>query len=335
MWLRRILRTILELTIAIAIFIIIAQKTSLLPKIMNMLAYHHIDTALAFESQSPIVRNTLQANRPFTSQEMVIIDHNIPQIDSPKTDFSPYSAYLQPASLTTNYNYVPLISRTSCSYQWRSIPEWATITAYSSPLADNTNTCHAQTRTCRQGKLTGSYRYAQCEYIFDGKRNGVDIIRWASDSSHQTLLSLRGGSPDRAYHRQSPEYIQPITKHNYTPLGDKDVFAQGMNNTRFDTYRPSTVDALDQKIASDKNTISHASCTTPWGESVNHGSSIFAYNVSRSTRADHCLVQQRVCIDGKLSGSYQYKQCDFWLSDSPATLSTNRKRVTALYNYVF
>ncbi|MBP7884675.1 hypothetical protein KAZ93_00545 [Patescibacteria group bacterium] len=81
MWLRRIIRTILEITIAIAIFIIIAQKTSLLTKIMNMLAYHDIQTAIAFDSQSPTVSNTLAPNIPFTRmQNPTITNTNTPRI---------------------------------------------------------------------------------------------------------------------------------------------------------------------------------------------------------------------------------------------------------------
>ena len=80
MWLRRIVRTILEITIAIAIFIIIAQKTSLLTKIMHMLAYSDIQTVLAFESQTPTVSNTRTPNIPFTRmQDSVVIDNNTPR----------------------------------------------------------------------------------------------------------------------------------------------------------------------------------------------------------------------------------------------------------------
>jgi len=80
MWLRRIIRTILEITIAIAIFIIIAQKTSLLTKIMNMLAYSDIQTAIAFDSQTPTVNNTLQPNIPFTRmQNPTITTKNTPR----------------------------------------------------------------------------------------------------------------------------------------------------------------------------------------------------------------------------------------------------------------
>ncbi|MBP7884677.1 hypothetical protein KAZ93_00555 [Patescibacteria group bacterium] len=97
---------------------------------------------------------------------------------------------------------------------------------------------------------------------------------------------------------------------NRTPLSDKDVYAHGMENTRFDSYRPATVDILDQSIR--KNTASyHASCTTPRGESINHGSFTFAYDISTSDIHRQCIVEKRSCLDGKLSGTFTHKSCDF------------------------
>ena len=48
------------------------------------------------------------------------------------------------------------------------------------------------------------------------------------------------------------------------------------------------------------------SCTTPWGSSVSHGSSIVAWNRRSST---NCLSQRRTCNNGELSGSYIQRTC--------------------------
>lgn len=320
MWLRRIIRTILEITIAIAIFIIIAQKTSLLTKIMNMLAYSDIQTAIAFDSQTPTVNNTLQPNIPFTRmQEPTITTRNTPRTPWPETALStPITPYLTTSS-KDSYNYIPLINTTSCSYQWQSISEGVGITAYASPFADNHGTCSAEVRTCHNGKLSGSYRYSTCSYQSDGKRNGIDMIRGASDASHQTVVGLRNW-PQWIYHA-TKEYTQPIPAMNRTALSDKDVYAHGMENTRFDSYRSATVDTLDQSIT--KSTSSyHASCTTPRGWSIKHGDFAFAYDISTSDIHRQCIVEKRSCLDGKLSGTFTQQSCDFWLQNNSAPQSS-------------
>lgn len=351
MWLRRIIRTILEITIAIAIFIIIAQKTSLLTKIMNMLAYSDIQTAIAFDSQTPTVNNTLQPNIPFTRmQNPTITTKNTPRTPWPETPLSTTITPYLTTSSKDSYNYMPLINTTSCSYQWQSISEGTSITAYTSPLSDNHNMCYAEARTCRNGKLSGSYRYSTCSYQSDGKRNGIDMVAGASDASHQTVLWLRNWL--QWISKASREYTQPLPARDYTPLTSTDTHAHGMENTRFDSYRPATIDTLDQSIT--KSTSSyHASCMTPRGESINHGSFTFAYDISTSDIHRQCIVEKRSCLDGKLSGTFTHQSCDFWLQnnsapqssqDGPDTISSqtninawqsNRDRVMALYEYFF
>lgn len=58
------------------------------------------------------------------------------------------------------------------------------------------------------------------------------------------------------------------------------------------------------------------SCTTPWGQVINDGSSIMAfasstgsYNYSTGEYAADCTDEIRRCTNGVLSGSYQHKTC--------------------------
>ena len=58
------------------------------------------------------------------------------------------------------------------------------------------------------------------------------------------------------------------------------------------------------------------SCTTPWGQIINDGSSIMAfasstgsYNYSTGEYASDCTDEIRRCTNGVLSGSYQHKAC--------------------------
>lgn len=52
-----------------------------------------------------------------------------------------------------------------------------------------------------------------------------------------------------------------------------------------------------------------ANCTTPWGSTVNHGSSATAYQAPSVPSGNSCSSQTRSCNNGTLSGTYAYNSC--------------------------
>ena len=71
------------------------------------------------------------------------------------------------------------------------------------------------------------------------------------------------------------------------------------------------------------------SCTTPWGASVAHGSSITAYQNSSVPSGTSCesIAQARTCTKGDLSGSYAYASC---AAKAPASAHVPRGYVDAV-----
>lgn len=60
-----------------------------------------------------------------------------------------------------------------------------------------------------------------------------------------------------------------------------------------------------------------SNCTAPWGSTVNHGSSVTAYQASTVPYGSTCNSQTRTCSNGTLSGSYAYATCI--VNDPPPT----------------
>jgi hypothetical protein len=56
-----------------------------------------------------------------------------------------------------------------------------------------------------------------------------------------------------------------------------------MDNSSKHIIQQDLTDTLDQSIEKDNNTNDKASCRTPWGKRIDHGSFVYAYNYSNNT----------------------------------------------------
>ena len=97
-----------------------------------------------------------------------------------------------PTELTT--------STRSCSFQRQTILSGGSITAFASAMG---NTCLSETRTCRNGELSGSYSYIACSRIETPTPtperasclfNGQIIVSGASVTAYRNVSSLPGGT---------------------------------------------------------------------------------------------------------------------------------------------
>jgi hypothetical protein len=53
-----------------------------------------------------------------------------------------------------------------------------------------------------------------------------------------------------------------------------------------------------------------ASCSLPWGGTINSGQSTTAYQAATVPYGSSCVSQSRSCNNGSLSGTYQYQSCN-------------------------
>ena len=55
--------------------------------------------------------------------------------------------------------------------------------------------------------------------------------------------------------------------------------------------------------------LAEATCMTPRGYPIDHGQSVLAYQ-QRADIPGVCKVERRVCLDGKLAGSFIQQHCE-------------------------
>jgi hypothetical protein len=297
----RILWIVIELIIAIAIFIILAQKTPLFDRVIPWR-----DKSFIWETNNSIISNNRKDNTNTWSTSWIIPSSSNTIINK-KPSFTDTIIIESPSGQSC---YTP---------RWTSLSENQSVTAYLSNLSDTANTCIAELRVCRQWRLSWSYRYQTCSITVEGKRNGKDIIKWASNSSQQ-FVNEAVSVQQRLI--SNKEFIQPKA----TPskwLTAIDIEGRPMENSKLNTYDTTTVDVLDQTtLQHDHDTISTGSCTAPWWEEVKHWTFVYAYDQTTSDISTLCHLEKRSCINWKLSGTFTQKTCNEWVSQNNSNSDT-------------
>ncbi len=283
----RIVSIIIEIIVAVAIFIMVVQKTPL------------FDRAIPGRSDT--------SSSPITT----IQDQNTPSYSgNNETKSSDLLAYKNKSETIIDQ---PVYSGKSCTSPWgTSINDNNSIIAYRSQRADSSNECYSEIRTCQDGKIWWNFVYKTCDYIIDGqliKSDGTkeDIVAGASDSN-QRLINL--SKFYKKLQTTPKEYIQPKPYKDSSTFDIKQARSQKMDNSKIITNQDLT-DTLDQTIQKDDNINNKASCRTPWGKRIDHGSFVYAYNYSNNTIWQQCISQKRSCDDGILWWTYRYESCIF------------------------
>ena len=118
--------------------------------------------------------------------------------------------------------------------------------------------------------------------------DGTDDQATGNEGS-QTVLAIVSAGPDRSFSTTCDDYSDGTTDV-ITTTGDDIV-------TRF-SYQ-EFMDYLDIEIIL-------ASCTLPWGGSIESGQDVTAYQADSAVA---CESETRTCTDGALSGSYTFGSC--------------------------
>ncbi len=316
----RILSIIIEIVIALAIFIVIIQKTPL------------FDRAIPGREDNEITTGTTNP-----SEEKIIINNNTTQ----QTWGNSYTGTKTTTLSTTRYTREIIdqpvrLGRSCVAPNWQIISDKQSIIAYNSPIANSKNECLSEIRICQNGKLAGSFSYQTCDYMIDGRITRtvwgkivtIDSNKGASDRE-QTFIDL---SDYLAEKKRKEEYIQPSQEPDQTPLTIAQIRAQTMNNSDIIQPARDLTDTLDQTSFRDSDdTTKHQTCLTPLLTSIHNVEFVYAYDNASNSNSTDCNVQKRSCINGKLSGSYQHKSCTI------NTNSTNNSliHITSLPSTIF
>lgn len=244
-----------------------------------------------------------------------------------------YNASVNPDSETHSDSVKVCVGCTtgSCSLPWGgSILDNATVTAYQAANVAYGSSCTSQTRTCSSGTLSGSYQYESCTVgqpancTFNGTtvNSGTSITAYQSgtvtspatcqsetrtctngtlDGSFQFASCTVGGTNCTAPWGGSVSSGTSITAFQAASVA--------YGNTCVSENRTCTNGTLSGSYTNQTCTVgSPANCTFN-GNTVNHGSSVTAYQTASVTYPNTCQSEQRTCTNGTLSGTYTNASC--------------------------
>ena len=291
----RIISIIIEIIVAIAIFIMITQKTPLFDRAIPWRSsWLSSDLSTKEDWNNKIISNnniqtwTLIDNNIWSSQKNIILESEV--IIDQRVE-----------------------SWLSCKTpRWSIINDNNSVIAYKSQKANIDNKCYSEIRTCMNWRLWGDFIYQTCDYIIDGqliKSNWTreDVIIGASNSN-QTLINLNNFY--KKVESTPKQYIQPQPYKDSKTLTISQARSQKMNNSKIIVNKDIT-DVLDQTTVQDDHTVNKESCVTPRWKKVDHWSFVYAYNIPNNNIWQSCIAQKRVCSDWILEGSYKYQSCSF------------------------
>ena len=173
----------------------------------------------------------------------------------------------------------------SCTFNGQTIGDGQTVTAYQSSSAAYGGTCNYEQRTCRDGTLSGSYTASTC------------TVTPPATCTFNGQVIQNGGSVT-AYQSGSAAYGQQC-------MGETRVCNNGQLSGSF--------------TASNCTAQPPQNCVTPWGTTVGNGQTVTAYRLSTVSYGQSCQggnVEQRLCTNGTLSGSFTNQNC---LVQTPAS----------------
>lgn len=298
----RILSTIIEVIIAVAIFIILIQETPLFDR---AIPWRNDTSSKSTWSQQIINTNNIPDTIVNTTTH---ISSSTDTINSWKTTILSTTRY------TREIIEQPVKLGNSCvTPQWQIIADNQSIIAYSSPIANTNNECQSEIRVCKNGKLSGSYTYQTCDYMIDGKITrsvwdkiiSSDSTAWASNRT-QKMIDLSDYLKEK---QQESAYIQPSQNNKNQPLTISQARPQTMNNSDIIQPARDLTDTLDQINIRDNSESDKKSCRTPRWTTIANWSFVYAYDRNNNSISYDCNIQKRACINGKLSWSFQYKSC--------------------------
>lgn len=167
----------------------------------------------------------------------------------------------------------PLV-QTSCSFNGLTIASGSQVTAYQNSSVAAGQTCQSQIRTCTSGTLSGSYAYANCEVNAPSSClfNGITIPSGAGVVAFQ---------------------------NSTVPFGD----------TCTSQLRVCTNGSLSGNYTSSHCNVGAAASCSFNGQTIPHQGFAVAFKKSNVNHPETCESQSRRCINGSLTGTFQFGSC--------------------------
>ena len=239
---------------------------------------------------------------------------------------------------TSSTAEVPFVFEKLCTMPWGvQIGENESLGAFEEPVVDSTKTCIPELRTCKDGVLSGSFKYENCRVRTpagcqspwgEAVAHGASVVAFQSavvpfDQTciQETRLcndgSLSGTYGQRACVVQDGVACPSPTGGSVPHGGSVQTFQQSQvpfgqtcaNENRIcrNGVLSGTFTAASCQVSAPRN------CTLPWGGNVNHGAQVTAYRQPSVPFGSFCDApgnfENRNCSDGNLSGNFGSPVC--------------------------
>ena len=229
-------------------------------------------------------------------------------------------------------------TKLSCNFNDEEIPNGQSLTAYSaeSLVYDAKCSSVAETRTCNDGELSGSFEFASCveeppancsfdnqivlhEYYVEAFQ--LSAVEWnQSCNDYKKIRTCDNGTLSEAdYIFPSCTATEPLdcTFDSQTVLHGADVEAYQLSsvpwNETCSSYRETR--SCENGVLSGQG-FAFSSCEQVAPDNcsfndqlVEHQSSVTAWQTSSVPHGNSCASQERICTNGQLSGSYTFSSC--------------------------
>lgn len=175
--------------------------------------------------------------------------------------------------LSGSYNYAScqIDQYASCLFDGKTVVHGDSVTAFEKSSVNYAEMCRAETRTCDNGHLSGSFNYSSCD-------------------AGQPMSCLFNG--------QTIAHGQTVTAYLNSTGASCDVESRTCNDGQLTgSYNYASCQILNSK-----------SCLLK-GLTITHGQTLTVFKKSSVSEHEQCEAEQRKCHDGRLSGSYTQLSC--------------------------
>ncbi len=230
----------------------------------------------------------------------------------------------------------------SCEFNGSEVKNGESRFAFLNSTVKYGETCLSEVRVCTEGKLlSGSYNYSSCAVeaeascLFNGQTvNGsstIDAFQNPSALSPETCISEKrrcdNGSLSGSFNFSKCVVNQPASClfNGVTVAHNQTINAYSTSQVAFGKTCEAQIEQRTCTNGSLSGSFKFSSCTVDRpasclfnGQTLAHGQTVNAYSTSQVEFGQTCdsKLEQRICTDGTLSGSFKFANCNV---DKPAS----------------
>lgn len=239
-------------------------------------------------------------------------------------------------SLSGSYNFssCAVNGPNACNFNGQNIADGQNVIAYQNSSVAFGSTCQAESRSCSNGSLSGSYSYNSCSVgaaaacLFNGSTiaDGQSVIAFVNSSvpyGSSCISESRvcgNGILSGSYVSSTCNVASAAscTFDGQSIAHGQSVVAYTSSSVAFGSLCSSvqTTRTCSNGILTGSSAASYGSCVVGKpsacnfnGQTIGDSSSVTAYAASQVAYGENCIAESRSCSNGNLSGSYGNSSC--------------------------